>query len=85
MTEGGPGVESRLLVAFTNKFLSDSVAMLNTLCVTAERRMAEIMEKIHRLEDSLGKYHMIPSYKLLFVLLFPDSRSIYDICRYLGG
>ena len=55
MTEGGPGVEPRLLVAFTNKFLSDSVAMLNTLCVTAERRMAEIMEKIHRLEDSLGR------------------------------
>ena len=50
-----PPIESRLLVAFTNKFLTDSVELLNKLCVTSEKKMMEIYMKINRIEDSLGK------------------------------
>ena len=50
-----PPIEARLLVAFTNKFLTESVELLNKLCVTSEEKMMQISRKINRIEDSLGK------------------------------
>ena len=49
-----PPIEARLLVAFTNKFLTESVELLNKLCVTSEEKMMQISRKINRIEDSLG-------------------------------
>ena len=49
-----PPIEGRLLVAFTNKFITESVGLLNKLCVTSEEKMMQISRKINRIEDSLG-------------------------------
>ena len=52
---GTPGIDSRVLVAVTNKFLQDSVDLLNNLCVCAEEKMVKIHRQMQRIEDSLGR------------------------------
>ena len=53
-----PAIESRLLVTFINKFIVDSVDLLNGLCVTADQKMMRISRRISRIEDSLGNENL---------------------------
>ena len=39
------------------KFLTESVKLLNNVCVTAEDKMMKIHQKIQRIEDSIGRTH----------------------------
>lgn len=73
MAQASLPIDNRVLVALTNKvnlghgpsstlrlplkFLTESVKLLNNVCVTAEDKMMKIHQKIQRIEDSIGRTH----------------------------
>ena len=52
---GQPGMDTKILTSFINKFLSDGVKFLNEFCVNCEDKMSTTARRLDRLEADLGR------------------------------
>ena len=52
---GMPGMDTKVLTVFINKFLADGVKFLNEFCVNCEMKMSATARRLDRIEADLGR------------------------------